>query len=172
MADTPAAPSGTSSDETIHRQNARVILIGPTDRVFLMRITDPEDGHSVWITPGGGLLTGECHEDAARRELLEETGIAVTDLSPAAWIRDDTIRWDGRWWHEVETFFVCRVDRDDVDVDRNFAEPEYRFLSDHRWWSVEEIAAAPDAFCPVRMAELLPPLLAGDMPDRPVLTGP
>ena len=88
------------------------------------------------------------------------------------WKRDDTITWEGRLWHEVETFFVCHVDREEVDLDRNAAEPEYRFLSDHRWWDVEAIAASADVFCPARMAELLPPLLAGQLPDRPILTGP
>jgi len=158
-------------EPVVERENARVILIGPGDRVFLMRITDPDGSGSVWITPGGGVHPGETLQEAARRELREETGIEAMDLSPAVWTRDGTIHWDGRWWHEVETFFVCRVDRQDVDVERNVAEPEHRYLSDHRWWAVEEIERSNERFSPRRFGELLPRVLEGSIPPIPIQAG-
>ena len=42
-------------------------------------------------------------------------------------------------------------------------------IKDYRWWSIDEIAAEPlESFMPMRMAELLKPLIAGEIPEEPV----
>jgi hypothetical protein len=57
------------------RPVARVLLLGPGERLLLLLAQDVPGGHQWWVTPGGGLDEGESFEQAARRELLEETGI-------------------------------------------------------------------------------------------------
>ena len=62
----------------IERQAARVVLVDGR-RVLLQQGMDPgrpEDG-AWWLTPGGGLIDGESIEDAAVREILEETGLGL-----------------------------------------------------------------------------------------------
>lgn len=58
------------------RPAARILLTDGIGRVLLFRF-DPDDRPPFWVTPGGALDPGESYEDAARRELLEETGIAA-----------------------------------------------------------------------------------------------
>jgi hypothetical protein len=57
------------------RPVARVLLLGPGDRLLLLHAEHAEDGHQFWLTPGGGLETHETFEEAARRELREEIGL-------------------------------------------------------------------------------------------------
>ena len=55
-----------------------------------------------WTLPGGSVRPGEPPEAAARREVLEETGLALPALSPAVVLHGT---WDGRR-DEVHVFDV------------------------------------------------------------------
>jgi 8-oxo-dGTP diphosphatase len=67
------------------------IVVIKDDHVLLCRRGKPPNIGS-WTLPGGAQDLGETCEAAARRELLEETGLAVGDLHFCAHV--DTIRRD------------------------------------------------------------------------------
>ena len=63
------------STRTIPRLGSAVILIDG-DRILLgRREKDPQRGK--WVLPGGGVQPFESVEEAAKRELLEETGLVI-----------------------------------------------------------------------------------------------
>jgi len=63
------------------RRSAVVLARDDGGRILLIRqVGGPFAGH--WLLPGGGLEPGESLEDAARREVREETGLEVDQLSP------------------------------------------------------------------------------------------
>ena len=51
----------------IQREAIRAILLTPEQDVLLLRIRPPQGGDAFWITPGGGLESGETVGAAGRR---------------------------------------------------------------------------------------------------------
>lgn len=151
------------------RPTARILLIGPDDRVLLFRWVNP-GGPIVWFTPGGGVQTGETYEDAARRELGEEVGLQDVDLGPCVWVRRHVLLLRGDEIRLRERFFVVRAPTDAVDTS-GFTDHEQGAISGHRWMTVDEIAGLDDLVAPRQLADLLPEILAGHYPDPPIDAG-
>ena len=60
---------------------AMVLLVEPGGKVLLQhRDDDVQYAPGKWALPGGSMEAGETPEEAARREVLEETGIAIDTL--------------------------------------------------------------------------------------------
>jgi len=62
------------------RHAARVVLLDEAGRVLLAKFE--YRGKAWWVAPGGGLEPAETHEEAARREIGEETGLDLRNLEP------------------------------------------------------------------------------------------
>lgn len=164
----PAMPPQTPIE---YRDAARVLLLDREDRLLLFRCQAPGADRAFWITPGGGLEGGESYEDAARRELREETGLADTALGPCVWTRTHTFDWLARRLCQHERFYLVRCEAHDVSLDGH-SEEEREVLTDHHWWSANEIIAAGDkSFAPRGLGELLAALLAAGAPSEPIDVG-
>lgn len=165
---------GHSPEDPVDRPTARVLLLDERGRTLLFTVEEPDQdtGKRFWFPPGGGVEAGETHEEAARRELLEETGID-SEPGPCIWVREPHLwyfRAQDIWYRSIERYYLVRVDRPEVTIDR-WTELEIQVISRYHWWSLEEMAASDDLFVPRRLAELLPPILAGDVPLEPLAVG-
>lgn len=153
------------------RRSARVLLVDAADRVLLIRsalsLRDADMGYA-WFTPGGGVEDGEDLTQAAARELLEETGLAVPpgELRLVAY----TAGYADLGWATGEfrdDFFLCRVDRHEVST-AGLLDYEQKAYGGHRWWTHAELAATDETIFPNNLAALLADLLAGRLPETPV----
>ena len=155
------------------RPAARILLLDQQDRLLLLHsvISDAEEP-DLWITVGGALEPGESYEQAALRELWEETGLTGIELGPWVWSRRHVFRWRDELLESIERFFLVRTEEFEV-VPTALDPYEAAELQGHRWWSVADIQAASgvQTFVPRRLGELLSSLLEGDIPISPIDTG-
>jgi 8-oxo-dGTP diphosphatase len=135
------------------RPAARILLVDAAGRVLLFRFT-PDDRPPFWCTPGGALDPGESYAAAARRELLEETGI---DTDPGPEIARRQVRFttiEGVPVDADERYFLVRVGDTVIDTARHTAL-EQRVMTRWRWFTLAELAAHDEPYFPEDLAEIL-----------------
>jgi len=155
------------------RFSVRVLLLSLDRRIFLLKYRNVgRDGtpRPCWTTAGGGIEADETIEQAAAREILEETGIADVSLGPVVWYGEDSRRsgdWDVR---HKEHFIVAFAPTESLGR-HSWTEHERKEILETRWWTADEIAASPEAIYPFNLGTLLRPILNGHYP-APVMRLP
>ncbi|MFJ6466265.1 NUDIX hydrolase [Streptomyces sp. NPDC091387] len=157
---------------TEQREVSRLVLLDPDDRILLMHGFEPEDPASTWwFTPGGGLEGDETREQAALRELAEETGIRDVELGPLLWKRQCSFPFDGRRWEQDEWYFLARTTQTLTDTSGQTGL-ERRSVAGLRWWTSAELSATRETVYPTRLAGLLRTLLDEGPPRSPLVLAP
>ncbi len=158
------------------RLTARILVLNERDEVLTLEAYDVNNTPTdFWETPGGDLEPDESFEDAAKRELLEETGLVVQRLGSHVWVRRKTVpAWGiSRMLPSVdeivieERYFVVRVDGFAIRFE-NPDELERNMTLGHCWWSLEELISTSETVYPENLARHLKPILRGEMPTEPV----
>ncbi len=82
------------------------------DRLLLVRRGRPPS-FGFYAFPGGRVEQGETLEEAARRELAEETGLAAAGLSPLVLVRAEGDEFD----YDLQVFFGRHVEGEPLAAD-------------------------------------------------------
>lgn len=147
------------------RLSARLLVVGPDERVLLVPVTDSEG--SWWDLPGGGVEPGETTVAAAVRETLEETGYAVPLglVGPPCWTGEVVVRWLGAWHWSRQVVHVARTAMLPDPVELALTDEEISTHGAARWWSVAEVAEHRLAIPPFGRPDELAHLVAGGIVD-------
>ena len=144
------------------RLTARILVLNELDRVLMQEFQE-SDGRRFWVTPGGGLEPGESFEQAAVRELLEETGLKLERVGNPIWERRKTLVLSDERVRFDERHFLVRVSGFELSGE-NPDELEREMILRHRWWSLEELKSSSQTIYPENLAHYLEPILRGEIP--------
>lgn len=136
---------------------ARVLLLDSSSRVLLFEgrdLSDPGDTVRYWFTAGGALEADESLEDAATREVLEETGWSGLRLVGPLDRQEFDFVDHGVPRHQIEHFFAARTDDVNVQV-HGWTELERQAVASWRWWSTDELEASGVVFFPSNLVQLV-----------------
>ena len=142
------------------RNVARVIVVNEDDEILLVRHSDkaavnPDqpDVLTYWVPPGGGIEDGETFEEAAIRELREETGVEIPEVDRSILARDVNLFYGSEFLTQHELFFLAKVkDRPSLS---NFTPNDSEVIVDARWWPIDEIEKSNESFFPADIVKLL-----------------
>ena len=117
-----------------YRAAVGIMLLNADGHVFVGQRIDT--ALEAWQMPQGGLDPGESPEEAALRELEEETGIAphlVEIVARAPQMFDYDLPedlagrvWGGKYRGQRQTWFLARFQGSDADVKIATPHPEFR----------------------------------------------
>lgn len=98
----------------------RVLVKNPKGEVLLVRHTYSPG----WLLPGGGVERGELTEEAAAREVLEETGVKVSQPLKLSGVYNNDAIFRG----DYVLFYVGQT-TDEASADGNLEIAEARFFA-------------------------------------------
>ena len=129
-----------------YRENVGIMLLNDQNMVFVgQRLDNHQDA---WQMPQGGIDLGEHAEDAAFRELEEETGV-VKSLAQIEAVSKDWITydlpvelipklWKGRYRGQKQKWFLIRFGGSDKQINITTSHPEFAAW---KWVAVSELEA-------------------------------
>ena len=140
-----------------NRKVARLIVLDASDRVLLVRYQDHRgSGSFFWATPGGEIENGERAQDAAVRELSEETGLTAK-LQQKLWDKDVTFELPQGVVNQHEQYFLIKLPEVAPAVQNSSSEA----ICEHRWWSLRELQLTTETIYPDGLAADLQIVLCG-----------
>ena len=133
-----------------YRDGVGIMLLNPHDLVFVAKRIDMTS--EAWQMPQGGIDVGETPQQAAIRELMEETGIggAVILKESDGWLTYDLPDnlvpkiWKGRYRGQKQKWFAMRFLGEDTEINIATEHPEFCE------WKWVEMDTLPDIIVPFK----------------------
>lgn len=136
----------SARDSLPYRPCVGALVFNPSGEVFVGKRSNMEGHAYVWQMPQGGIDEGETPEQAAFRELEEETAIRSVSLLAEStdWLSYDLPtealgKWTGRYRGQTQKWFAFRFEGDESEINLNAHEPAE--FCEWKWVPLPEITA-------------------------------
>lgn len=127
------------------RETARVLILDENEHILLVHDSDPGATPTPqwWMTPGGGIDPGETAQQAACREVFEETGqkVSPTELIGPITVRSVRTGHTDRILNKTETFFAWRTTRFTPRASGHTRSEQMAIIG-WQWWSTQAVQTA------------------------------
>lgn len=127
------------------REVARGLLFDDNDRILLVHWRDPVTGHEFLEPPGGLREPRESGEDAVRREIAEEAGIAGLEVEGFVTQIDHRFTFAGKEYDCREHYFACRLTHP-ANSTRSLDQVEQAGIVGVEWVSLKELPSYPSTY--------------------------
>lgn len=140
-----------------YRPSVGIMMLNAAGHVWVGRRTPKwlsRGAPPIWQMPQGGIESGERPEQAALRELEEETGVRnariVAELP--AWLTYELppeligIALKGRYRGQRQRWFAVRFDGTDSEIDISGARGQRREFDAWKWVAIDRVAEAINEF--------------------------
>ena len=132
---------------------------------------DRKPRNAFWCTIGGKIEQGETLQQAAYRELFEETGLSDdnVELGPVVWYGVHQMIISSEHVELDEKFIVAHLKSDKQLNQDNFTENEKSVVTHTEWLGLNEILTSQEPIFPAIFKTHLEDIIAGKYPKQPLL---
>jgi 8-oxo-dGTP diphosphatase len=134
----------------------RILCQNENGEILLLKWCDPVDAHVFWEPPGGGIEPGEEPDQAAVRELYEETGYTTGLAAESLMVERDYV-FAGRHHQHTERFYLTTVAGEPIPA--QFSEQEVATFVEAKFIHPSQLALLDAPVEPPQLARLIAELI-------------
>ena len=158
------------------RNSVKVILLNEKNELLLMcadtpKIRSPKRKYlgKFWFLVGGEIEPGESLQEAALREIFEETGILKEkiELGPIVWFGEFDLILNDILTHLKQTFIVAKTNQKKASL-TNLTPWEAFVVKKIKWFSLKEIKNSKETIYPILLPKYLPVIISEKYPKKPL----